>query len=76
MKRFLAVIEDINGNVIGANTDAGDVMLAEEEIVPRSQLREAAITLATKYALDPASFTLPAPTPARVETDSTPEGAD
>lgn len=76
MKKFLSVIEDRHANVIGANTDAGDVMLADEEIVPRSQLREAAMTLAGKYGVDPASFTLPAPKPAPGGNDSTPQGAD
>lgn len=77
MKKILAIIEDSQGNVIGASTDEGDVMLPKEERVPRAQLRSAAVILASKHGIDPASFTLPAgPTPAPAENDSTPQGAD
>jgi hypothetical protein len=63
MKRLEAIIEDSAGNVVGAQTDQGEIRLAPEEIVPRGQLRAVAVTLATKYGVDPASFTLPAGLP-------------
>lgn len=52
MKKLIAVIEDPKGNVIGAYTDAGDVILEKSEIVPRAQLAAAAVTLATKYGIE------------------------
>ena len=52
MKKLLAIIEDPKGNVIGASTDAGDVMLTHAEIVPRAQLAAAAVKLATKYGIE------------------------
>lgn len=76
MKTFRGVIEDGNAIVIGAVLDDGEVMLLPEERVHRSQLRTVAVTLATKYDVDPASFTLPEPTPAPEGNDSTPQGAD
>lgn len=76
MKTLLAIIEDDSGNVVGASTDQGDVMLPKEQIVPRGQLRQVAVTLATEYGVDPASFTLPGPTPSPEGNDSTPQGAD
>lgn len=52
MKALISIIEDPSGNVIGASTDAGDVMLDKSEIVPRAKLAAAAVTLATKYGIE------------------------
>lgn len=52
MKTLQSIIEDDKGNVIGASTDAGDIMLAASEVVPRSQLRTVAVTLATRYDVE------------------------
>lgn len=76
MKTFVALVEDNSGRVIGANTVQGDITLLPEEIVHRSEFRSVAPLLATKYGVDPASFTLPAPTPSPAGNDSTPQGAD
>ena len=48
---FRSIIEDGAGNVVGCTTEAADVLLAENEIVPRSELRTVAKTLATKYGI-------------------------
>jgi hypothetical protein len=65
MKTLLGIIEDGAGNVVGAVTDLEPEMrLDEGDIMPRSQLRQNAVALAAKYDIDPASFTVPAPTPA------------
>lgn len=48
---FRSIIEDVNGNVVGCTTDGSDVLLEEHEIVPRSELRSVALTLATKYGI-------------------------
>jgi hypothetical protein len=75
--KLLGIIENQHGIVIGAVTDTNpELMLAKEDHVERSQLRGVALTLATKYGVDPASFTLPAPKPAPSESDLTPQGAD
>jgi hypothetical protein len=63
MKKFVAVIEDNHGQVIGAQTSEGQILLPEEKQLPRAQLAAVALTLATEYDVDPASFTLAAPTP-------------
>lgn len=51
MKTLVSIIEDNAGNVIGASTNAGDVFLEKTEIVPRAQLKQVAVTLATKYGV-------------------------
>ena len=76
MKKFIAVVENPEGIVVGAQTDKGQILVAPEEQVPRAQLAAVAVTLANKYGVDPASFTLPEPTPAPAGNDSTPQGAD
>ena len=70
MKKLIAIVEDRKGNVTGALTSAGEITLPEEKRMPREQLRNYALALAAEYEVDPASFTLPAPTPAPLETDS------
>lgn len=56
MKELRSIIEDDKGNVIGASTDQGDIMLDPSEVKPRSELKAAAVALATKYGV-----TIPAP---------------
>ena len=51
MKTLVAIIEDPRGNVIGASTDAGDVMLPTGQAFPRSELRGKAIALATQFGI-------------------------
>jgi hypothetical protein len=51
VKTLVSIIEDNAGNVIGASTNAGDVFLEKTEIVPRAQLKQVAVTLATKYGV-------------------------
>ena len=63
LTKFVCVVEDAEGNVIGAQTSGGEIRLAPAEIVPRSELKTVAATLATKYGVDPTSFTLPAAVP-------------
>lgn len=63
MKKLLSIIEDPSGNVIGASTNQGDVFLQPEEIVPRAQLRQVAVTLATKYQVQIPAELLPLVTP-------------
>lgn len=67
MKTLESIIEDPLGNVIGASTDAGDVMLPEGQKFPRSQLRERAAALATQYGItippEIAASLNPAPAP-------------
>lgn len=48
---FRSIIEDGAGNVVGCTTEAADVLLEENEIVHRSQLRNVALTLANKYGI-------------------------
>lgn len=52
MKALVAIIEDSAGNVVGASTDKGDVMLKPREIVPRANLKAVAVTLATAYDIE------------------------
>ena len=61
MKILLSIIEDDRGNVIGASTDRGDIMLDPSEVKPRSELKAAAVALATKYGVS-----IPAPLAALV----------
>lgn len=63
MKTLNSIIEDRSGNVIGASTNEGDVFLPPEEIVPRSQLKAVAVTLATKYQVEIPAELLPLVTP-------------
>lgn len=63
LTKFVCVVEDAEGNVIGAQTDRGEIRLDAAEIVPRAALKTVAATLATRYGVDPASFTLPAESP-------------
>jgi hypothetical protein len=49
MNTLISIIEDPAGNVIGATTDKGDVMLKTHEITPRANLKAVAVTLATAY---------------------------
>lgn len=56
MKTIQAIIEDDKGNVIGASTDQGDIMLDPSEVCTRSELKSAAVLLAEKYGV-----TIPAP---------------
>ena len=63
MKTLTSIIEDAAGNVIGASTNAGDVFLEQTEIVPRAQLRQVAVTLATKYQVQIPAELLPLVTP-------------
>lgn len=63
LTKFVCVVEDGEGNVIGAQTSGGEIRLAPEQIVPRADLKTVAATLATQYGVDPASFTLPAAVP-------------
>lgn len=63
MKTLIAIIEDPHGNVIGASTDQGDVMLKPNEIVPRANLRAVAVTLAKAYGIEIPAPLLPIVTP-------------
>jgi hypothetical protein len=63
MKQFVAVVENPKGIVVGAQTWQGPIELPPEKQLPRSELASVALTLATEYGVDPASFTLAAPTP-------------
>ena len=63
MKTFVAVVENSQGIVVGAHTWHGTIDLPEEKQLPRAQLASVALTLATEYGVDPASFTLPAGLP-------------
>lgn len=63
MKTLVSIIEDSAGNVIGASTNQGDVFLDETEIVPRAQLKQVAVTLATKYQVQIPAELLPLVTP-------------
>ncbi len=63
MKILQAIIEDREGNVIGASTTTGDVFLDKSEIVPRAQLKQVAVTLATKYQVEIPTDVLPLVTP-------------
>lgn len=56
MKTLISIIEDDKGNVIGASTDQGDIMLDPSEVCQRSELKAAAVHLASKYGV-----TIPAP---------------
>lgn len=51
MKTLQSIIEDPLGNVIGASTDAGDVMLPAGQSFPRSELRAKAVALATQFGI-------------------------
>lgn len=51
MKTLQSIIEDDKANVIGASTDQGDIMLDPSEVKPRSELKSAAVALATKYGV-------------------------
>lgn len=66
MKTLQSIIEDPAGNVIGASTNAGDVFLEKTEIVPRAQLKEVAVTLATKYQVEIPAELLPMVTPSKL----------
>jgi hypothetical protein len=75
--KLLAIVEDSEGNVIGAQTDRGEIRLPKEQRIPRAKLAENAAALAAAYGVElPAGFTPPAPSPAPEENDSTPQGAD
>jgi hypothetical protein len=63
VKTFVAVVENPQGIVVGAHTWQGTIELPEDKQLPREQLAAVALTLATKYGVDPASFTLPAGLP-------------
>ena len=63
MKTLNSIIEDRAGNVIGASTNQGDVFLQPEEIVPRAQLKQVAVTLAIKYGVTIPTELLPLVTP-------------
>lgn len=63
MKTLHSIIEDQSGNVIGASTNQGDVFLDKTEIVPRAQLKQVAVTLATKYQVQIPAELLPLVTP-------------
>jgi hypothetical protein len=51
MSTLEGIIEDDRGNVIGASTDSGDVMLDPSDVVPRAGLASVAVTLAVKYGV-------------------------
>jgi hypothetical protein len=59
MKTLQSIIEDSKGNVIGASTSAGDVMLAEADRFPRSELASKARLLATKHEIEIPAEILP-----------------
>lgn len=63
MKTLQSIIEDRYGNVIGASTNAGDVFLDKSEIVPSAELKQVAVTLATKYQVQIPTELLPLVTP-------------
>lgn len=63
MKTLLAIIEDPHGNVVGASTDQGDVMLKPHEVTPRANLAAVAGTLATTYGIQIPAPLLPLVTP-------------
>jgi len=67
MKTLQSIIEDQHGNVIGASTDAGDVMLPAGQKFPRAQLRDRAAALATQYGL-----TIPPEIAAALQADPPP----
>ena len=51
MNTLISIIEDDKANVIGASTDQGDIMLDPSDVKPRSELKAAAVALATKYGV-------------------------
>lgn len=56
MKTLIAIIEDAQGNVIGADTTDGPVMLPEAATFPRAGLATRARDLATSFGVQ-----IPAP---------------
>lgn len=64
MKTLEAIIEDPAGNVIGALTNEGRVMLADGQSFPRSELASRARDLAAAFGV-----TIPAPLEAVLPPD-------